>query len=357
MGRIPIADVRLRWYLALLLPCFVGHVLQIISEDEPWAAWAWENALVNGGWHLLLPDWVPWAVAAALGGAIVSTAVAVARQKHERTAFLILTALYAAHYVTYPWRIRNHMTTMLGGLGVVALVFLVARARGALREGRAHGRRVDGLAVRGLGIVIATQYFFAGLHKMNAGFLDPSLEGTSAAVQGLTEFWIHGDLGSVPPAWARYAATYGTVVIEMGAPFIAVLIPRVAPAAIAVLMVFHFPQIAVMNVADYPMIASASYVGLLSLKDAHRIARSLGPSRWTLLGASAGVALQLWFMPYWGGLMVFGIFVLGLWGWALGAMVHAQWVLRRRELGTVQLKAARSPRAAPSSGPRSSPTH
>jgi len=344
MGRIPIADVRLRWYLALLVPCFVGHVLQMISEDEPWAEWAWEHALVNAGWHLLLPDWVPWVVTAALGGAVLGLAVAVLRQNNERTAFLMVAVLYAAHYVTYPWRIRNHMTTMLGGLGVVALVWGMAWARVALRVGFSEARRVDAAAVRGLAVVIATQYFFAGLHKMNTGFLDPSIDGTSSAIGGLTAFWVYGDLGSMPPIWARYAATYGTVLIEMGAPLLALLLPRIAPVAIAVLMAFHFPQIAVMNVSDYPMIASGFYVGLLSRGDAHRIARCLEPSHWTVGGASIGVAMQLWFMPYWGGLMVFGIFVMSLWGWALGAMAHARF------------KAARGPGAAPSSAPHSSPT-
>jgi hypothetical protein len=61
-------------------------------------------------------------------------------------------------------------------------------------------------------------------------------------------------------------------------------------------------------------------------------------------------------MPYWGALMVFGMFVMGLWGWVLGAMAHAQWVLRRRNLSAVQLEAARRPGAVPSSAPRSSPT-
>ncbi len=325
MRALPLADVRLRWYCALLVPCFVGHVLQIHSEDEPWAEWAWENALVNGGWHQLMPDWVPWAVAAALGVSIALLGVALLWRRHERVAFLTLTTFYFLHYVTYPWRIRNHMTTMLGGLVVVALVWGIAWAKGAFDGEATFGRRVDRMAVKGLGVVIAIQYFFAGLHKINAGFLDPSVDGTSAAIAGLTEFWIHGDLGSVPPAWARYAATYGTVVIEMGAPLLALLRPRLAPLCIAVLMAFHFPQVAVMNVADYPMIASTSYVGLLTLSDAHAIARRLRPSRWTLAGALAGAGLQLWFMPYWGALMVFGIFVMALWGWALGAMVHAQW--------------------------------
>jgi hypothetical protein len=106
-----------------------------------------------------------------------------------------------------------------------------------------------------------------------------------------------------------------------------------------------------MNVADYPMIASTSYVGLISLSDAHRIASRLSPTRWTVVGSLLGIAAQLWFMPYWGALMVFGIFVTGLWGWVLGAMVHAQWALRRPEV-----MAGRSRASAPSSAPRSSPT-
>jgi hypothetical protein len=328
IGRVPIADVRLRVYLCLLLPSFVGHVLQIVSEDQPWAEWARERAYINAGWHLLLPEWVPWAIAAALGASVLGLGAALRAGRRVRPAFLTLAVLYAAHYLTYPWRIRNHMTTMLGGLGVVSLVWLAARAHGALVEGRSRAREVDGAAVTGLGLVIATQYFYAGLHKINAGFLDAGPASHSAAIGGLTEFWIHGDLGSAPPEWARYVATYGTVAIEIGAPLAALLVPRVSPLAIAVLMIFHLPQIAVMNVADYPMIASASYAALLPLPLAHAAWRRLGPSRWTLTGAALGAAAQLWFMPYWGGLMAFGIFVLGLWGWALGAMAHAEWTAR-----------------------------
>lgn len=326
---VPIADLRLRGYLVLLLPSLLGHVLQIVSEDEPWTEAARDRAYVNEGWHLLLPEWVPWALAIALGLAAVALGVALARDRGVRPAFLALTACYSAHYLTYPWRIRNHMTTMLAGLGVVALVWIVARLRGALVPGRSLARTVDGAAVRGLGVVIAVQYFFAGLHKMNAGFLDLREDGLSTGVAGLTDFWIYGDLGSVPPAWARYLATRGTVAIELAAPLVALLVPRLAPLAIAVLMLFHVPHVAVMNVADYPMIASAFYAALLTPRQAHAIFRRLGPSRWTLAGAALGIATQLWFMPYWGGLMAFGVFVLALWGWTLGAIAHGA---VRREL-------------------------
>lgn len=329
MSRLPIADLRLRAYICLLLPSLVGHALQIVSEDEPWTEAARDRAYVNAGWHLLLPEWVPWAIAAALGLAAIGLGVALARDRGVRPAFLALTACYLAHYLTYPWRIRNHMTTMLAGLGVVALVWMVARARGALVPGRSRARIVDGAAVRGLGVVIAVQYFFAGLHKINAGFLDLREDGLSTGVAGLTNFWIYGDLGSVPPSWARYLATRGTVAIEVAAPLVALFAPRLAPLAIAVLMLFHVPHVAVMNVADYPMIASAFYAALLTPRRAHVIYRRLGPSRWTLAGAALGIATQLWFMPYWGGLMAFGVFVLALWGWALGAMAHAA---VRREL-------------------------
>jgi hypothetical protein len=331
MSRVPIADVRLGAYLSLLVPSFVGHVLQIVSEDQPWAEWARERAYINAGWHLLLPEWVPWAIAMGLGLSVLGLARALWLGRGVRPAFLALSALYAAHYLTYPWRIRNHMTTMLAGLGIVALTWSLARARGALVPGRAQARTVDGAAVKGLGLVLAIQYFFAGLHKLNLGFLDVGPASVSAAIQGLTEFWIHGDLGSEPPLAARYVAAYGTVGIELGVPLLALLAPRLAPAAIVVLMLFHVPHIAVMNVADYPMIASASYPALLGLGDAHRVLRRLGPSRWTVTGGALGVATQLWFMPYWGGLMAFGVFVLGLWGWTIGAMAQSAWDRRRTE--------------------------
>jgi hypothetical protein len=323
MTRVPIADVRLRAYLALLIPSFVGHTIQLTGEDVPWSVGSWERSFITPGWHLALPLWAPLVIAIALATAVVALAV-----KPGRATFLAVAATYAAHYLTYPWRIRNHMTTMLAGLVVVALVMIVARASGALVPGRSHARRVDAMAVRGLGLVIAVQYFFAGLHKLNPGFVDASPTGVSAAVDGTTRFWIHGDLGSSPPAVVLWIAVVGTIAIEMGAPLVALAAPRLAMIAVGVLMLFHLPQVAVMDVADYPMIASAFYPALLTHRDALRVARHFGPSRWTIAGASIGAAAQLWFMPWWGGLTVLGIFVLGLWGWTLGAMARATWTRR-----------------------------
>lgn len=324
MTRVPITDVRLRAFVLLLVPSFVGHAIQLTNEDAPWTEASLERSFITPGWHLWLPTWLPLVIAVGLALAVVALAL-----RPGRGTLLALTAFYVTHYLTYPWRIRNHMTTMLSGLVVVALVMLVARASGALVPPRTSARRVDASAARGLAAVIAVQYFFAGFHKMNPEFLDPSPTGASAAVEGVTNFWIYGDLGSTPPGWARSLATYGTVVIELLAAPLAFFRPRLAMPAIAVLMLFHVPQVAVMNVADYPMIASAFYPALLTQRDALRIARRIGPSRWTLTGAAIGAATQLWFMPWWGGLMALGVFVLGLWGWALGAMAHALLAHRR----------------------------
>ena len=324
--RVPIADVRLRAYLALLVPCFIGHTLQLLNEDEPFRAESWARAAITPGWHLFLPAWVPAIVALGLLVSVVALAM-----RPSRASFFAVAGFYLLHYLTYPWRIRNHMTTMLGGLVVVSLVWLAARWLGALVPGRTSARRVDGMAVRGLAWVITVQYFFAGLHKMNPGFLDSSPTGLSPAVEGATNFWIYGDLGSVPPSWVLVVATIGTVAIELVVPSVARLVPRLAMLMIAVLCLFHVPHVAVMNVSDYPMIASAFYPALLSHRAALRVMRHLGPSRWTVSGALVGVGTQLWFMPYWGGLMVFGLFVLGLWGWALGAMLRTS---LERWLGT-----------------------
>jgi hypothetical protein len=300
------------------VPSFVGHTIQLTTEDAPWAVASWERSWITPGWHLALPLWVPLVIAIGLAVSVLALAA-----RPGRATFLAVAAFYAAHYLSYPWRIRNHMSTMLAGLVVVALVMLVARASGALVPGRSSARRVDAIAVRGLGVVIAIQYFFAGLHKLNPGFIDPSPTGLSAAVDGTTRFWIYGDLGSSPPGWVLWIAIAGTIAIELGAPIVALLVPRLSMVALAVLMIFHLPQVAVMDVADYPMIASAFYPALVSHRGALRVARHLGASRWTIGGATLGVSAQLWFMPWWGGLTIFGMFVLGLWGWSLGAMVAA----------------------------------
>jgi uncharacterized membrane protein len=320
----PIADLRLRAYLALLVPGFVGHAIQLLSEDTPWSQVALRRYWITPGWHLHLPPEVPALIAVLLALAVVALAV-----RPSRATFLALAMLYAAHYLTYPWRIRNHMTAMLSGLVVVSAVWLVARASGALTRERSEARRVDRIAVTGLAAAITVTYFFAGLHKLNTGFTDPSAEGPSSAVYGLGMFWLYGDLGSVPPGWVVLVAIWGTIAIEMLVPAIAWRVRRLTFAAIFVLMAFHVPHVAVMDVADYPMIASAFYPALLSRGQARLVARRLGPSRWTVGGALLGAATQVWFIPWWGRLTIFGIFVLAIWGWAAGAMIHASLPARR----------------------------
>ncbi|MDQ3033554.1 MAG: hypothetical protein M3Y87_14135 [Myxococcota bacterium] len=316
----PIRDLRLRAYLALLVPGFVGHALQLTAEDVPWEEMALRRYWITPGWHLYLPPEVPALIAVLLAIAVLGLAL-----RPSRATLLAVSALYFAHYATYPFRIRNHMTAMLSGLVVVSLVWLVARASGALTKERSEARRVDRVAVTGLAAAITVTYFFAGVHKLNAGFTDPSAAEPSSAVDGLTTFWIYGDLGPAPPAGMVYLAIWGTIAIELLAPVIAWRVRRLSFATILVLMLFHVPHVAVMNVADYPMIASAFFPALISRGQARIVARHLGPSRWTVSGALIGIATQLWFLPWWGRLTIFGIFVLALWGWAAGAMARASW--------------------------------
>lgn len=336
-------DPRLRAVMLLLVPGFVGHTLQLTAEDIPWDPSAWERYWWTPGWHLYLSPWVPVVLAVLLGLAVLAMgATALADRPHVRLELrsprrwaLVVAGLYAAHYLTYPFRIRNHMSHMLASLGAVALVWLVLAAT----ERRLDPRRADRLALDGLAAITCVTYFYAGLHKLNLAFVDvrvdalgESLSG-SAAVEGLTTFWIYGDLGARPPLAARLVAAWGTILIEMGVPLVAWRVARVRAAAVAVLCLFHVPHVACMDVADYPMIASSFYPALFSGAHARRLAPFFRPSRWNVTGALLGVATQLWFMPWWGRPTVFGIFVLALWGWALGAFAALAWQRARRDGG------------------------
>lgn len=301
-------DPRLRAYCWLLVPAFVGHFIQLLGEDVPWADWSALRYWNTPGWHLLLPPWVPYSIAGLLAAAVIGMAI-----RRRRAWMAAVIGLYVAHYLTWPFRIRNHMSHMLFTLLAVGGVWLLGR----------RSIKTDRIAVSGIAAVLCVTYFFAALHKTNAAFLslDPA---TSSAVEGLTTFWIYGDLGSQPPRLAMAVAVYGTVLIEALAPLVAWRAPKLRVPAVLVLFAFHFPHVAVMNVADYPMIASVSYVALfgpghfrLVLRHARR------PNAWNVTGAAVGVAAQLWFMPYWGALMAFGLFVCALWGWAAGAMLRA----------------------------------
>ena len=311
-------DERLHAIGLLLVPGFVGHFIQLSSEDVPWAGWARMRYWNTPGWHLYLPPWVPALIAALLALAVVGLAV-----RRTRPWMLGVIALYAAHYLTYPYRIRNHMSHMLAELTMIGGVWIV----GWLGSGvdlRGRGPRallVDRRAIDGVAAILCITYFFAALHKTNANFLSFDA-ARSAAVDGLTTFFIYGDLGSAPPVWAMALAVYGTIAIEAAAPIVAWRVPRLRVAAILTLLLFHFPHVAVMNVADYPMIASAFYPALFSRGHFRLLLGHARPNAYTLAGAALGVGGQLWFMPYWGALMAFGIFVMALWGWAGGAMVR-----------------------------------
>lgn len=327
-------DGRLR-ATALLLPmALLGHTLQLLGEDTPWAPHAWARYWRTPGWHLYLPPWSIVAIAVAL---LVSALGLAIRRTRPWLAAVIVT--YVAHYLTYPYRIRNHMTLMLASLVAIAIAWVIGAS---LREGgrrlidlRGRGaapRLVDRHAVRGVAAVLCVTYFYAGLHKTNEGFL--AFDEGSAAFRGTTDFWIWGDLGSVAPTWAIAIATYGTLVVEYAFPIVALFVPRLTIPCVIGLMCFHFPHVAVMNVADYPMLASAFYPALFTAARWRLLERELyAPSRWNVAGAAIGVAAQLWWMPWWGELTIFGIGVMAIWGWWIGSMLRLYAIAATRSKG------------------------
>lgn len=340
-------DYRMRAILVLLVPGFVGHTLQLTSEDTPWTWSAWHRYYTTPGWHLFLYPQVVLGIAVLLAVAVIGMGVTAVRDqpvarfwswRSSRLWAALVIVLYAAHYLTYPYRIRNHMSHMLASLGMLGLSWAVSAMNGV------KGKSADRLALWGIALITCITYFFAGLHKTNAAFVDirvdsngVSLSGSSA-VDGLTTFWTYGDLGNRPPWIARFVAAWGTIVIEMFVPIVAWRVRSLRVWAVGVLMAFHVPHVAVMDVADYPMIASCFYPALFSEAEARRVARVIEPaSNWTGFSrprwinwffAAAGVGIQLWFMPFWGRLTIFGIFVLAIWGWMYGALLTAMFAAR-----------------------------
>ncbi|MCA9605357.1 MAG: hypothetical protein KC619_07170 [Myxococcales bacterium] len=292
----------------LLVPAFVGHTLQLLGEDTPWAPHAWARYWFEPGWHLYLPPWIPAVIAVGLAGAVIGLAVF-----RTRPWVAAIVVLYALHYLTYPYRIRNHMTLMLSELVMLGGLWAIDRWRGA-------PPRSDRYVAAGVAAVLCVTYFFAGFHKINDVFL--SLTPVSPAVQGIDDFWIYGDLGSQAPTWARALAAWGTVVIECAVPIVAWRVPRLTAPAMLLLFAFHFPMVSVLNVSDYPMLASAFYPALFTHARFRLVLRhARRPTAFTVTGAVIGAAAQLWFMPWWGALTGFGIFVMALWGWSAGAIV------------------------------------
>ncbi len=320
---LPLRDPRLVAIAALLPVGFVGHTIQLLSEDRPWDPAQWPRYDWTPGWHLALPPWLVVAFAVGLGVAVLGLAVAVFRRGDphparlsDRTWLLATATFYFLHYLTYPFRIRNHMTLMFAMLFVIAGCHVVAGRRSRTEEPRT--RVLDRWIVRGVALVLALTYTFAALHKTNVRFLDLTLP--TAALRAVDDFWIYGDLGHAAPPWAKAVAIYGTLVVEYSFVWLAWAFTRTRVFFVVGLMLFHFPHIAVMNVADYPMIASAFFPALFSEAHWRVLQRQLPPSLWTTTGAAVGVGAQLWWMPYWGAMMVYAFVVVALWGAWIGAM-------------------------------------
>lgn len=320
-------DLRLQTFGLLLVPAFVAHVIQMLGEDRPWEPLALERYWYQPGWHLFLPPWVPAVIGVLLFSAVIGLAI-----RRRRNWLVAIIALYWMHYLTFPFRIRNHMSHMFFGLTMLGVVWITGWLSGAanLRGEGPRVRVVDAMAVKGLALVLCITYFFAGLHKINANFL--SIGEASTAAASITQFWVYADLGTVPPDWVKWCAAYGTIFMECCVPIVAWRVRRLRVPAILALMLFHYPMVSTLNVSDYPMIVSAYYPCLFSVGHFRVLLRyAMRISRWTVGGAVIGAAMQVWAIPWWGELTIFGIFVLALWGWAAGAMVQmslSQWRIR-----------------------------
>jgi hypothetical protein len=334
-------DARLQTFGLLMVPAFVGHAIQLLGEDTPWAPHAWARYWIEPGWHLFLHPSIPSAIGVALAGAVVGLAI-----RRTRPWVLAIAALYWLHYLTYPYRIRNHMTHMLATLTMVGGVWLIGWAweRGGSEPRGPRPRLVDRHAVDGAALVLCITYFFAGFHKINDNFL--SIGASSHAVNAMVDFWRYGDLGHMPPSWMQALAPWGTVVVECTVPIVAWRFARLRVPAILTLLAFHFPMISTMNVSDYPMITFMSYPLLFTRGHFRILSRHLFRlSRPNVAGAAIGVALQIWFIPWWGALTIFGLLVMALYGWSAGAMLEMVITRRRRASGRSSSAGRRAGRA------------
>lgn len=329
-------DPRLRMVCCLLVPALMGHGLQIAVEDG--GADGWERVAWSPGWHQHLHPMVLVVVASGLSISALATTISAWRDapvdepssRSARTWALLVTVLFAAHSLTFPFRVRNHMSHLLAVLGAVALVSSIRLATGRSLT----LRRADELSLEGVALVTLVTYFFAGLHKLNASFLDVRIDGAGASITGsaaidvLRVLWRRAGLGERPPELVRLAAAWSAIVIELFVPFIAWRVARVRALALTTLCFFHVPHVSVMQASDYPMIMTLGYPAFLSREEAESLRPHLNPSAWNVSAASMGVALHLALMPRPTVLTAFGVLVMGLWGWGLGSLVARAWRVR-----------------------------
>lgn len=315
----------------------MGHALQIAVEDG--GAGAWERTAWSPGWHQHLHPAVLVAFAVGLAASALAMAHAAWRDVplHDepslysaRTWALAAAVLFAAHSLTFPFRVRNHMSHLGSVLGAIALVVCVRHATGRTLT----LRRSDELSLEAIALLTCVTYFFAGLHKLNAAFVDVRIDAEGASITGsaavdvLRVLWRRAALGERPPELVRRAAVWTSLGIELVVPWVAWRVRRLRGAAITLLCLFHVPHVSVMQASDYPMITTLCFPAFFSRDEAVSLAQDLRPSVWNVGGASAGVALQLALVSRPSTLAAFGLFVMGLWGWGLGSLASRAWRAR-----------------------------
>lgn len=293
----------------LLVVGLAGHAAELVVENPPWQPW--DERWVTPGWHRFLPEVFPFVAAGLLAVCGV-----VLLWRRSRGAALAVAFAYALHHLTWPLRIRNHMSFLLAVYALEAGVWLAAGLPRDLDQRRA----VDRLLAGGLAGVLVVTYLAAGIHKLNAAFLsgDPTLSSGALAAR---QFLVAGGLTS-PPAVVVAAAPYAVVACELTLPLVAWLVGPLRRAAVLALFAFHFPMISAMGVSDYPMLVSALYPALFTADEWSDLERKLyKPSLGKLAGTLAAVVLQARFVRHWGLTTSFGAVVAALWGWASVALL------------------------------------
>lgn len=334
-------DPRLRAVLVLLAPAFLGHAVQLAAEDA--RADAWERYWTTPGWHLWLPPAMPLGIGVLLAVAVLAMSLSALRDAPRRRTrdarvgvalgaprawLVVVTLLFIAHYVTFPFRIRNHMGHLLALLGGASLALAVLR----LSRERVPPRPMDALVLQSIVLMTCVTYAFAGLHKLNAAFLDVDLHDASgplsAGARAVAVVWRRVGLDGPPPTTLQHLAVWGTVALELFAPLLAWRAPRVRVVAIASLLAFHALTILAMPAADYALIVCAGLPAFVSRAEALRLAPQLRPSRANALGAALGVLAQATLGPARSSISsmsMLGALALGLIGWCGAALARDAW--------------------------------
>lgn len=335
LGRLD-GDYRLGLFWRLLGIAGAAHVVQLMAQQQARAgsflehATRWQEVVPPGLSAVGLgspPDWL--AVALHLSLLVASLGLALARRPAR--AALVLAPVALAGALVQPVTISNHYTVFLLALVSLPIVLLLARpgAAATIDVVEVNARlAADGYA-RALRHVFVITYFFAGFHKVNAGWFDlrgnaatrlasaqlvPLLEPLGLAQSGLV------DLLLLPILVFPVAA-------ELAIPLLLVL-PRWRALGALVGVALHLPMFA-REVLDYPTLILSFYLLFFPEADVRRFTvrlRATTPGKVALAAAGAASVLLVWLVlvpatparpgdPTWWLEVVYGAGLISFWAW------------------------------------------